>query len=198
MSMVENCNNPALVSKEDWSLSYVDSEEINYPGYATMTFDDDPSTIWHTQWSTGDIPYPHEMQIDLNNEYKIFEFTYKQGKMDRMDELKIWVYFSNDSNDFGTADTVIQFENTSAPQTIIFQNPKIGSHMKIIVSEVNGGPWSSATEFDLKACYKTLRVETKDFEFLNAYPIPTSGPLKVSLPSIGIITIYTIDGKYLE
>ena len=42
------------------------------------------------------------------------------------------LYFSNDSNDFGTADTVIQFENTSAPQTIIFQNPKIGSHMKII------------------------------------------------------------------
>ena len=48
------------------------------------------------------------------------------------------LYFSNDSNDFGTADTVIQFENTPEPQTIIFQNPKIGSHMKIIaLSEVN-------------------------------------------------------------
>ena len=33
---------------------------------------------------------------------------------------------------------------------------------------------------DLKACYNTSRIETKDFEFLNAYPIPTSGPLKVS------------------
>ena len=52
-------------------------------------------------------------------------------------------------------------------------------------------------EFDL-ACYNTLRVETKT-EFLNAYPIPTSGPLKVSLPSIGYqYAIYTIDGKYLK
>lgn len=199
---VENCNNPAIVSKEDWSLSYVDSEEINYPGYATMAFDDDPSTIWHTQWSTGDIPYPHEMQIDLNNEYKIFEFTYQtrqDGQNGRIKNMEL--YFSNDSNDFGTADTVIQFENTSAPQTIIFQNPKIGSHMKIVaLSEVNGGPWSSAAEFDLKACYNTSRVETKDFEFLNAYPIPTSGPLKVSLPSIARYqyAIYTIDGKYLK
>ena len=32
------------------------------------------------------------------------------------------LYFSNDSNDFGTADTIIQFENTPEPQTIIFQN----------------------------------------------------------------------------
>ena len=51
------------------------------------------------------------------------------------------LYFSNDSNDFGTADTIIQFENTPEPQTIIFQNPKIGSHMKIVaLSEVNGEP----------------------------------------------------------
>ena len=73
--------------------------------------------------------------------------------------------------------------------------------MKIVaLSEVNGGPWSSAAEFDLKACYNTSRVETKDFEFLNAYPIPTSGPLKVSLPSIGRCqyAIYSIDGKYLK
>ncbi|MFL2570204.1 MAG: hypothetical protein ACJ0QH_05785 [Flavobacteriales bacterium] len=48
--------------------------------------------------------------------------------------------------------------------------------------------------------YCTSRVETKDFEFLNAYPIPTSGPLKESLPSIGRYqyAIYTIDGKYLK
>ena len=35
---------------------------------------------------------------------------------------------------------------------------------------------------------------------LSAYPIPTIGPLKVSLPSIGSYqyAIYSIDGKYLK
>ena len=73
--------------------------------------------------------------------------------------------------------------------------------MKIVaLSEVNGGPWSSAAEFDLKACYNTSRIETKDFEYLSAYPIPTIGPLKVPLPSIGSYqyAIYSIDGKYLK
>ncbi len=61
---IDDCNNPAELPKDEWSLLYVDSEETNYPGLAVMSFDDDPSTIWHTRWSTGSDPYPHEIQID--------------------------------------------------------------------------------------------------------------------------------------
>ena len=198
---IENCENPALVPKEDWTLRYVNSEEVNYPGYATMAFDNDPSTIWHTQWSTGDDPYPHQIEIDFNSEFKISEFTYharQNGENGRIKDMEI--YFSSDPLDYGTADTVVVFENTAAPQKILFQNPKIGRYMRIIaLSEVNGGPWSSAAEFDIKACYNTSQIENKDFKNLKAYPIPTRGNLRVSLPSLDsyYYTLYTIDGKKL-
>ena len=94
---VSNCNNPALVPKESWELKYVDSEEVNYPGFATMAFDNDPSTIWHTRWSTGSDPYPHHMEIDLGDEYKIYEFTYQtrqDGENGRIKDFEL--YFSSD------------------------------------------------------------------------------------------------------
>ena len=199
---IENCDNPAIVPKENWDLVYFDSEESNYPGYASMAFDGNTSTIWHTQWSTGNTPYPHQLEIDFNNEFKIYEFTYQtrqDGENGRIKDMEI--YFSNDLLDYGEPDTIVEFENTAAPQTIIFQNPKVGRYIKIVaLSEVNGGPWASAAEFDIKACYNTSAIETKGFNYLKAYPIPTNGNLRVSLPSLNsyYYTIYTIDGKEIK
>lgn len=199
---IENCDNPAIVPKENWGLVYFDSEESNYPGYASMAFDGNTSTIWHTQWSTGNTPYPHQLEIDFNNEFKIYEFTYQtrqDGENGRIKDMEI--YFSNDLLDYGEPDTIVEFENTAAPQTIIFQNHKVGRYIKIVaLSEVNGGPWASAAEFDIKACYNTSAIETKGFNYLKAYPIPTNGNLRVSLPSLNsyYYTIYTIDGKEIK
>lgn len=198
---IDNCNNPALVPKDNWSLKYVDSEEVNFPGYATMAFDDDNGTIWHTQWSTGDTPYPHQLEIDFNDEFKISEFTYQtrtDGQNGRIKDMEI--YFSSDSDDFGTADTIVQFMNTASPQKVVFPNPKIGRYMKIVaLSEVNGGAWASAAEFDIKACYNTSSIATKNFKSLKGFPIPTNGLLRVSLPNLDAyhFTLYSTDGKRL-
>ena len=200
---VSNCNNPALVPKESWELKYVDSEEINYPGFATMAFDNDPSTIWHTRWSTGSDPYPHQMEIDLGDEYKIYEFTYQtrqDGENGRIKDFEL--YFSSDFLDYGDADTIAQFENTSAPQTISFYSPKIGRYLKLVaLSEVNGNAWSSAAEFDIKACYNTTDINSLNFQKLKAFPIPTQGILEISLPSNGqsySYSLYSISGQLIE
>lgn len=200
---VSNCNNPALLPKESWELKYVDSEEVNYPGFATMAFDNDPSTIWHTRWSTGSDPYPHHMEIDLGDEYKIYEFTYQtrqDGENGRIKDFEL--YFSSDFLDYGDADTIAQFENTSAPQTIVFNNPKIGRYLKLVaLSEVNGNAWSSAAEFDIKACYNTTGINSLNFQKLKAFPIPTQGILEISLPSNGqsySYSLYSISGQLIE
>ncbi|MBK6785837.1 MAG: discoidin domain-containing protein [Saprospiraceae bacterium] len=73
---IEDCNNPATIPKEGWKLKYVNSQEVNDPGLAVMSFDGDPSTIWHTRWSTGSDPYPHEIQVDMEDEYVLSVFEY--------------------------------------------------------------------------------------------------------------------------
>ena len=55
---VEDCSNPAYLTKASWELEYADSEEVNYPGYAVMAFDDDPSTILAYPLEYGLRPIP--------------------------------------------------------------------------------------------------------------------------------------------
>ena len=182
---LENCNNPDFVNKENWELKYVDSEEINYPGYASMSFDNNSETIWHTKWSTGSDSYPHQLEVDMGDEFKIYEFTYQtrqDGENGRIKDFEL--YFSNDLNDFGEADTISQFINTSSPQTLIFNEPKVGRYFKLVaLSEVNGNDWASAAEFYVKACFNTSHIDPIKLNSLKGFPVPTQGLFEVSLPS---------------
>ncbi|WP_242202764.1 discoidin domain-containing protein [Aestuariivivens insulae] len=151
---INDCSNPAELPKEEWSLLYADSEEVNYPGLATMAFDGDPDTIWHTRWSTGTDTYPHEIQIDLGGFYSLSKFTYlprQSGQNGRINEYEI--YFSTDNTNWGEADFTGTFENSSAPQSLEFATPEVARYMRIkTLSEVNGGAWTSIAELTLVGC----------------------------------------------
>ena len=151
---IEDCDNPDTLPKDIWQLLYVDSEETNDPGLATMSFDDDPETIWHTRWSTGDDPYPHEIQIDLGESYKVFSFTYlarQDGVNGRIADYEL--YISRDQLDWGDPVSTGTFVNTSAPQTVDFPQGVTGRYFRLrALSEVNGNPWASAAEFSLVGC----------------------------------------------
>jgi photosystem II stability/assembly factor-like uncharacterized protein len=184
---IYDCSNPGELPKNDWSLLYVDSEELNYPGYATMSFDNDPSTIWHTRWSTGDDPYPHEIRVGLGASYKISKFTYltrQDGENGRIKNYEL--YISSDTLDWGPPAKTGQFINTSAPQIIVFDTVKTGSFFKLkALSEVNGNPWASAAEFSMVGCldYPAGNENLKTISNITAFPVPTSGFVNVSLPS---------------
>lgn len=184
---IYDCNNPAELPKNIWSLEYVDSEEINYPGFATMAFDGDPETIWHTRWSTGDDPYPHEMQIGLGEKYIISKFTYlprQDGENGRIKNFEL--YISNDTLDWGPVVKTGQFVNTSAPQTIVLDTSKSGRYFRIrALSEVNGNPWASAAELSLVGCidWPTGTDPGKFQDNIKAFPVPAAGIVEVSLPS---------------
>lgn len=201
---IEDCNNPAGLPKDIWELVYVDSEEAGQPGLAVMAFDDDPSTIWHTSWSNGTDPYPHEIQVDLGAEYKMYSFTYlgrQNGQNGRISEYEL--YISNDTEDWGTAVSTGQFENTGAPQTIDFVEPPIGSYFKLVaLSEVNGGPWSSAAEFSIVGCnYVDVSIDQlSPNSDLKAFPVPSSGVVQVALPSGREFdfVVYSITGQEIE
>jgi photosystem II stability/assembly factor-like uncharacterized protein len=183
---IYDCNNPADLPKNEWSLIYVDSQETNYPGYAVMSFDDDPSTIWHTRWSTGDDPYPHEIQVGLGSLYKISRFTYltrQDGENGRIKNYEL--YISEDTLDWGPPVKTGQFENTSAPQSVVIDPVKPGRYFRLkALSEVNGNPWASAAEFSLTGCieYPAGNELPGDGSRITAFPVPTSGNVNIALP----------------
>ncbi len=183
---IYDCNNPAEVPKETWSLIYVDSEEVNYPGYATMSFDGDPETIWHTRWSTGNDTYPHEIQIDMGEKYLVSEFTVlnrQDGENGRIKDYEL--YISDNLENWGLPVSVGTWENTAAPQTIELAQPKEGQHFRLIaLSEVNGNDWASAAEFSVVGCIDVTGMKPVDsFTMPTAYPIPTTGNLYIPLPN---------------
>jgi len=184
---IENCFNPAELPKDIMTLVYVDSEETGYPGTAVMSFDGDPSTIWHTRWSSGTDPYPHEIQVNMGQPYQIFDFTYlarPDGENGRIKEYEL--YISEDPQDWGIPISVGEFENTGAPQTIVFEESVIGQYFRLVaLSEVNGNEWASAAEFSLVGCTDlTATHNIKDvYQDLQAFPIPSTGIVHVTIPS---------------
>jgi hypothetical protein len=192
---IDDCNNPAQLPKNEWSLVYVDSEELNYPGTAVMSFDGDPETIWHTRWSTGDDLYPHEIQVDMGRLYRINSFTYltrQDGENGRIRQYEL--YISEDNFDWGEPVSAGEFINTSAPQTITLDVPAVGQYWRLVaLSEVNSNPWASAAEFSMVGCTDiAFGIDHKEIMGnLAAFPVPTSGIVAVSMPS-GTNTSYTV------
>ncbi|MCD4773894.1 MAG: discoidin domain-containing protein, partial [Bacteroidales bacterium] len=184
---IEDCDNPAEIPKDIWELVYVDSEEINYPGLAIMAFDDDPTTIWHTRWSTGSDPYPHEIQVDFGQDYRLFEFILlnrQNGPNGRIKEYELYV--SEDTLDWGEPVSTGEFENTAAPQKVIFSNSVIGRYFRLVgLSEVNGNAWSSAAELSFVGCTDiTYEISQKEeAQNILAFPVPTNGMINISLPA---------------
>ena len=67
------------IASNNWLVS-VDSEEAS-DGRGVRAVDDDPTTIWHTDWrsQTGDDndpPHPHQIEIDLRTGYTLSGLTY--------------------------------------------------------------------------------------------------------------------------
>lgn len=186
---IEDCSNPAELPKDIWELIYVDSEEVNYPGLAIMSFDDDPETIWHTRWSTGSDPYPHEIQIDMGETYRIYEFIYLTRQVGVNGRIKDYeLFISEDDQNWGEAVSAGAFINTAAPQSIEFPEGVVGRYFRVLaLSEVNGNAWASAAEFSMVGCTDlTYEVdEIADYAEIKAFPVPANGEVNISVPGNG-------------
>lgn len=200
---IDNCNNPVILPKNDWNLISVDSEETTYPGLATMAFDGKGETIWHTRWSSGTDPYPHEIVVDLTEDFKTFEFVY-QGRTDgvngRIKEYEL--YMSNDLSDWGAPVSEGAFINTSAPQKVKFVDGEIGRYFKLVaLSEVNGGPWASAAELSFLGCVAPVSAVDKSIDLSSkAYPMPVEQQLIIDVPFEGMyeITCFSTSGQKIN
>jgi len=151
---ITDCDNPGILPVNEWTLLYADSQETTFPGLATMAFDGDPETIWHTKWSGGSDPYPHELQIDLGESYSISEFKSIPRTSGYNGNIKTYeLYFSFDKTNWGEPVAAGEFESPSGPGIIKFEEPVKGRYMKFVpLSEANDGAWASISEIEIRGC----------------------------------------------
>jgi hypothetical protein len=151
-----------------------------------MAFDGDFSTIWHTRWSTGDDPYPHEISVSLGQPFKLFGFTYYTRQDGENGRIKDYVlYVAMDSVFWGPPVSQGSFSNTSAPQSIDFPDGINAKFFRLVaLSEVNGNPWASAAEFSFTGCTDLNYGSSPfpSFGSLKAFPVPGNGLFSIVLP----------------
>ncbi|NPD44625.1 MULTISPECIES: discoidin domain-containing protein [unclassified Lentimicrobium] len=200
-SSIENCDNPAELPKGDWEVFYVDSEEENYPGLASMSIDGDPSTIWHTEWSSGSDPYPHEMIVDFGSAYQLFNFTYLPRQDGENGRIKDYTLYISDNGYEWHEMSNSSFENSAAPQTVVFEESINGRFFKLVAhSEVNGNEWASAAEFSLVGCTELLGISNMEsINDLKAFPIPITNLVNINLPNMQIneYEVVSLSGQVL-
>ena len=205
---IDDCNNPAELSKNEWTLLYFDSENAGTGGSAIHAIDGDPGTIWHTQWQGGVPPYPHEIQVDLGDMYMVHEFTYlprQDGSPNgRIKDYELYV--TEDKANWGDAVSSGSFENSAAPKTINIDEPVAGKYFKFkALSEVNGEAFASAAEFTIVGCYKpqTGIFDNSYSDDISAYPVPTDGKVNLSVFTSNAgqnmkYTLYSIAGQVIN
>jgi F5/8 type C domain-containing protein len=168
------------IPQTGWSLLWVDSEEMgDVDRPATNSFDGDPDTFWHTEWSLTDPDpcHPHEIQIDLGGFYDICRFCYlpRQGEYPNGMIKDYEFYVSGDGSDGGSAVASGVFVNDKTEKTVSFDNT-LGQYVRLIAtSEVNDGPWTSMAELNVLAVQLDTdinndgKVNIEDFAVLSVW-----------------------------
>lgn len=140
-----------LISQSGWSLISADSQETSAEdGKATNAFDGSTSTFWHTQYTGGATPYPHEIQIDLGATYALDGFRYvprQDGSTHGM--VANWQFYaSTDKTNWGTAVATGVFgsDTDTSEERVMFTRTTARYVRFVALSEIGGNPWASVAE----------------------------------------------------
>ncbi|MFD1616281.1 discoidin domain-containing protein [Gelatiniphilus marinus] len=134
------------------TVNYVDSEETtNEYTPAIHAIDGNNATFWGTQWSSGASPLPHEIQIDLKESKNITGFTYLPRQNQANGRIADYeIYVSDNPNNWGKPVASGTWPNSKDLQTVTFTEKRGRYYRLVALSEVNGNPWSSAAEINVK------------------------------------------------
>ena len=150
---------PAVIAHTNWSLLYVDSQElVAEKGSAVNSFDGKTSTIWHTQYYTTSTPLPHEIQINLGARYEISGFRYLPrqdgGVNGRIKDYRFYV--SEDGVNWWSPVATGTFANTAAEKQVSCTT-STGQFVRLVaLSEVNGNPYTSMAEINVVGMVPTV------------------------------------------
>ncbi len=141
--------NESLVPRQSWTALSDSEEKVAEDGSARNAFDDNPQTIWHTQWFDAAPAHPHNLSINLGAVYSVTGIRHlprQDGPSGRIAGYE--VYAGND----GATWTLIHsgtFANNAAETKVIFASTD-ARHIRLVsTSEVAGKPFASVAEFNV-------------------------------------------------
>jgi hypothetical protein len=141
------------ISKENWRLVSVDSEErIGEDGAAVNAFDDDPATIWHTQWADASPSHPHELVIDLGATYQLDGFSMlprQDGSING--RIVSYEFYVGDHPDQWSSPVASgRFSDNATEKTVAFSSTT-GRYIRLVaLSDSSGRPYTSMAEISVK------------------------------------------------
>ena len=119
LNLVDSTGN--LINQGGWRVQSFDSQETQgEDGRASNAIDGNPGTFWHTAWSQGNPPHPHEIVIDLGGFYKLSELRYlpRQGGNPNGRVARYKLYSSRDGTSWGSPVAAGTFVNSSQEQRV--------------------------------------------------------------------------------
>ncbi len=142
----------ATIDQTNWTLQYVDSQElVGEDGAATNAFDGNPLTIWHSEWKLKKAPLPHEIQIDLGDVYSIYGFRYlpRQDGGINGTVAQYAFYVSLDGVNWGTPVKQGAFASTLDEKEALFTELP-GRYIRFVaLKEINSKVFTSVAELNV-------------------------------------------------
>ncbi|MFI5111726.1 MAG: discoidin domain-containing protein, partial [Terriglobales bacterium] len=141
-----------------WQVQFVDSEATDCGNYAaTNAFDGNGNTLWLTEWChSASPPPPHEIQIDLGASYNISGFTYlprqEVNTSGNGNVANYEFYVSSNGVNWGVPVATGILISVPTDKTLKQVNFAAvgGRYVRFrALSEVHGGPWTSANEINV-------------------------------------------------
>ncbi len=151
-SIVNEERIPLFVDKSLWKVVSYDSQQGGGERVENA-IDDNPSTIWHTQYSPNKPSCPHEIVVDMGKTYRVTNFIY-QGRSDGSNGrvLDYEVFFSNSPTVFGAPAASGTLQNTSSPQTVVISSKPAARYFRFVIYRVvDNQDYASAAELGIEA-----------------------------------------------
>ncbi len=138
-----------LLPNRDWKIVRASSENAANQKCARNAIDGDPATLWHTKFTGGAAPPPHELVIDLGAERNVRGFVYLSrqdaGWNGAVKDAEFCV--SESATQFGTPVAKATLAKTKDPQEIKCADTKGRYVLLRALSEHGGNSFATVAEF---------------------------------------------------
>ncbi|ASZ12444.1 discoidin domain-containing protein [Chitinophaga pendula] len=119
------------LDKSTWKIVSVNSEEDD--GKAVNLLDNNPQTVWHTQWKQVQPAHPHHVVVDMQAIRNISGISFLQRENLSGALKDISIYTSADNTNWALEGNYI-LKNVNTIQYITLNNPKSVRYFKIVTA----------------------------------------------------------------
>ncbi len=140
-------SNGQPLDRTGWKAT-ASTQEASTP--AGRAIDNQTGTFWHSVYSGGTVPFPHELVIDLGSARSFYGFTCLPRQDGNSNgRIRSYAFFvSDDGVSWESPVAAGEFPNNAGLQTVDLDSP-FNRYVKLVSLSSHNGPFSSLAELNL-------------------------------------------------